>query len=382
MGATSQAALALQVSRSRWPNTDGVRKPTPDVSIWNHLPQRHRLWLPPEASTPRPAFPSTFAQAEVDADRFEEVLTKHGVAIPEDSELRAGCLAIRALRTRREMAERYQDDLAGLRSALQMALGTQHLIRLVLRRAEHPEFGALVPHLRLLTNGSAATTVKADVTDRNAAKIFELTVALAALSEGRDLCLDDPQHSKGGNPDVLVRLGRDDRLWGLACKVMSSESPLTLLQRIEEGAAQIERSPADVGVVVLSMKNILPHTEILPQAERDDGRLTLGAASDKRLLSEFVQGEVNRRIFALLDAVGRTEVGRVVRAFGKALPAILVPVYVGAALVVENQPMPMLYGYGHICDLSRIHGQFLLQSTLRAADIRALAALVRGFEVG
>jgi len=63
----------------------------------------------------------------------------------------------------------------------------------------------------------------------------------------------------GKNPDVIAHL--DGVRWAFACKVMHSDSPKTFLDRVEEGIDQIDRSDAAKGIVVISLKNLLPHEE-------------------------------------------------------------------------------------------------------------------------
>lgn len=334
--------------------------------------------MPPK----RPIAPSTmFIRDEKLVDKLEALLLSFGIKIGVGSDLETGCLLLRAFRTRQELATLFANDQGRVRSSLQHALGIQQVIKLVLRCATHPEFEKMVPHLELLSTGAAATTVPLKVTDRAATKLFELLVTLAAMKSSTEVELDHPiRSSNGTNPDVIVRL-EDGRRCGFACKVMFTENPKTLFDRLVEGARQINDSNVDVGLVVISFQNLLPHATFLPELAGGDGAVTLGAVTDKEQLSLFLQNEVNRRIWAMVTHVGKAEVAATVRAFGKALPVVLVPVHVGAALLVQGTPMPMLYAYGHVCDLSSVSAWLYLPSTLRQVDISMMDSLEAGFEV-
>src|SRR5207245_2399261 len=66
------------------------------------------------------------------------------------------------------------------------------------------------------------------------------------------------------NPDVLSTF--DGVRWGFACKVLNSPtfSPLTMFERLSDGIEQIEKSPAQVGCVVLNFKNVIDHNRTWP----------------------------------------------------------------------------------------------------------------------
>lgn len=135
-------------------------------------------------------------------------------------------------------------------------------LRKVMQIEDHPCFDELWPHLLLLLgDGNIALNLWNPSTDADANKIFELYLALLLAPLTDQLELDDPVRSSGGkNPDVIAQL--DGFRWAFACKVMHSPSPKTFLDRVREGIDQIQRSNADKGIVVISLKNLLPHDEI------------------------------------------------------------------------------------------------------------------------
>ena len=114
----------------------------------------------------------------------------------------------------------------------------------------------------LLGDGNIALNVWNPPSDAQANKVFELYMALVVAPLSQDLELDHPVHSSGGkNPDVIAEL--DGVRWGFSCKVMHTDSTKTFVERVRGGIDQIQRSVAakeiDCGVVVVSLKNLLPH---------------------------------------------------------------------------------------------------------------------------
>ena len=153
-----------------------------------------------------------------------------------------------------------------LRIAYRPAFGLHDLIRRIVRLQNHSDFPVLVEHLRLLNTGTVAQNVAAP-TDQVAAKIFELLIGLLCLEIGTDTRVDGPVHSYGDNPDILTRL--NGRIWGFACKVLSGRSPKTMFDRLKEGIEQIETSPAEVGCVIINLKNQIDHDKTWPLLNAD-----------------------------------------------------------------------------------------------------------------
>lgn len=360
----------------------GQRDGPAGKGLWLPQAQRRRTVPPSERSL------TSFAEAEAAADEFEALLHSLGLSISPGSPLEHGCLLFRGLRELHTHGAKAAEERETLAAELQEALGVQHVIKMVLKRKHHPDFASVVPHLALLSNppkhqGEVATTKRANVRDQAANKLFELCVALAVMEEGTNLDVDHPVASaNGSNPDVIATMP-DGRRWGFACKVMSSEKPKTLFDRFIDGAEQIERAAVAVGVVVISMKNLLPHDAFLPACGGTGGGPMLGAIRDKDILQEFLCNEAKRRIHEMVGVVGAEAVVAQTRKFKKTLPVILVPCFVGAAFFVEdNKPVPMLYGIAYSCDLSTLSpAGLILESELGRPDLRALEAVVRGFEV-
>jgi hypothetical protein len=198
---------------------------------------------------------TSFEEVSREVEEFEQVLASNGITIVPGSALEA--MAYHLLELQRRRANPHTiDPWEDIRQAFRPALGLHDLIRRILRVRRSPDFPRLLPHLRLLNRGTVAQNVSAP-TDQVSAKIFELLIALVAIETGANVTLDDPDHSAGDNPDVLVTFA--GKRWGFACKVLGGTSPLTLYDRLEEGIRQIGDSEAEIGCVVFSMKNQIDH---------------------------------------------------------------------------------------------------------------------------
>lgn len=287
-----------------------------------------------------------FSAAGEAAEEFEQLLRQLGIGVDEGSDLEHGCLTLMSLAEaqKRVQADPSDDPFPNLREDMQEAVGVLHLVQSILHYSKHSEFSRLLPHLALLGKGAVAQTKKASPTDAASNKIFELRLALACLARGSDLELDDPEKSSDGtNPDVMCHLA-DGRRWGFACKVLHGDAPMTFFERMIEGIDQIERSKSQVGLVVVSLKNKLPHHELIPQLP--DGQL--GVFKDFTLAQKRLQIFFEERVRAMAAAVGEQSI---LDAFSgkKALPAVACPLEAVVGVKdPEGRPVLTIVSYLHV----------------------------------
>jgi hypothetical protein len=250
-------------------------------------------------------FPQAFTLADNlrVALAFEALLQRQGFQVPHNSPLEKGIL------TALEMFETYKDksihDLkSDCRERWRQAFSFVEIARKILKAEHHPDFGQLVEHLGLLTEGgdlsqfsmiSISATPKEKDTNN---KIFELFVAGILFRMLSNIELDKVKASKGDkrNPDVIGKY--KGKRWGFACKTSHTKSPKSFVERIEDGIAQIEAADVERGIVVVNLKNLIPHDEIWP-AEQDQksGEWIYASYIDKeatviqvrRVFSEFEQ---------------------------------------------------------------------------------------------
>jgi len=299
---------------------------------------------------PRKPDITSFEHASLLVDAFERLLASRGVVIGTGSELEHGCLVLKELYEQHMRAKAGMSTAAWpkLRDDLQRSIGILNLMQLILAHAEHPSFDALLPHLRLLSEGAACQTKAAPATDSVSNKLFELRLALACIRTGTDLILDDPVRSSGGkNPDIMCRM-RDGRIWGFACKVIHGKAPMSLFQLLESGTNQIERSIADVGLVVTSLKNRLPHEGLFPElvpTEGPDGPI-LGVQRDWANAALALSAIFRERVDEMVKHVGVEEVAHVLRG-KKALPAIACPLETVIGVSTGGRPVPTILSFLH-----------------------------------
>ncbi|HYR21479.1 MAG TPA: hypothetical protein VEP30_00965 [Chthoniobacterales bacterium] len=200
----------------------------------------------------------SFEQVKSETEEFERVLKRFDIQIANGSPLEKMCSDLRDLESGKYTIG---DTMEDLRIRFRPAFGLHDLIRRIVRLQNQPDFPFLADHLRLLNKGTIAQNVVAP-TDQVAAKIFELLIGLVCIEIGTETRLDGPLLSYGDNPDTLTRL--DGRRWGFACKVLSGRSPKTMFDRLKEGIEQIENSPAEVGCVIINLKNQIDHEKMWP----------------------------------------------------------------------------------------------------------------------
>lgn len=288
---------------------------------------------------------STYGELGRNLRSFEEILEGLGQPVLHGSPLEHELLdlyeTVECFESRRPPNERLD-----VRSQLQNAVCTSSFIKLFLSCVGHPLFYKLLPHIKLLAEASLRQAAPTPREDQGNDKVFELYIAMAALGFVDDIDLDHPEHSRGDNPDLLLRVpsGR----WALACKAPHSQRIDTLWDRIVDGVDQIERADCDVGLVVVTLKNLLTV----------DGWFTLDRLENECRYGVYKSAEV--AIQKLLRYGGQvnsnlTQFAGSERIHGlfsgkKALPGVLflletaVPVFHNGAVLPSRIAQPILWG--------------------------------------
>ena len=208
----------------------------------------------------------SYAESEKSAFELEELLERHGITIQSGSAFEAHVLSVMKLTD--DIKAGVASQGADVRNTYRTLIGVYELANHILRVKDSPSFESLVPHLRMLNKGTALQNIPSKGTDQATNKLFELLVASFAMRCGSDVVLDDPDSSRGDNPDVLATIG--ERRWGIACKVLHGVNPEGFITNLSKGLEQIENSPAEVGVVLFNLKQCLPHDTIWPIADIPD----------------------------------------------------------------------------------------------------------------
>lgn len=261
--------------------------------------------------------------------------------ITPGSHLEAAVLSAMQIAERKKVGYTVDAD-PDIRPQYRALAGVYELSSLILSTRAHPSFSQLLPHLRLLNDGSALQNTKSRGNDDSSNKLFELLVACLAMQLSEDVELDDPKASTGRNPDVLASIG--EQRWGFACKVLHSTHPEGFLDHLRKGIDQIERSPAEVGIVVFSLKNVLPHDDLWPLVPDSSGTGLIPAAWPSPEMAQgalhYCANEIGRRL--------TKEIGNAGNALGvefkdkKSVPAFLLWAPCTTGVLLEGRPVPTI----------------------------------------
>jgi hypothetical protein len=320
----------------------------------------------------------SIAEVEARADAFERVLREHEISIQCGSALEHGLLLLHEMRHRHENTSK-QAASRTMSYDVQEAMGIFHFVQLVIRNAANREFFKLVSHLKQLNKGEVALTKRSRVTDQTSNKLFELAVALAVMEHGTELQIDEPVRSSGGtNPDVLARMA-DNLLWGFACKVSHGASSQTLFDLIIHGIEQIERSPADKGIVIVSFKNKIPHEHLLPILEIDAaGMPVLGVHANLNQVVQLMRDFVVQSVETMVNEVGRGAIWEKIRS-RKALPGVLVHVLAGVGIQTQLGVAPAPIGFFELVRFE--YSQLIVPTRFDATTRGVLEDVNRGLRV-
>jgi len=203
---------------------------------------------------------------------FEKLLEQRGLKIPINSPLEKASLTIlEMIEVRKDKT--VHNQTIDCRESWRQAFSLADVARKTLNAQQHPDFDKLLLHLKLLLEPGdfsqfSASSISASAKDKETNnKIFELFAGVILFQICSNLRFDHPHSSKGDNPDVIGEF--KTKKWAFACKTSHTENPKTFLERVREGVAQIEKAKVDRGIVVINLKNLIPHNEIW-SARQDD----------------------------------------------------------------------------------------------------------------
>jgi len=135
-------------------------------------------------------------------DRFEELMLKHGISIPQHPQTSADMLPLwqilKYLRSGQQMSFDRQRELffAGV--------AVHDLASKVLEVQNNSQFTLLLPHLKMLVEGTVHLTEEPPSPADTYNKLIELYWACLCLGKQIPITLDDPVHPDGNNPDVIT----------------------------------------------------------------------------------------------------------------------------------------------------------------------------------
>lgn len=296
----------------------------------------------------------SFSKAQDDFEKFETLLRTKGIPVVPNSDLERLGLSVYDLLFRHEHPE-IQNSNDDIRPFVREALGLNDLVGKVLKIKGNPSFGSLLDHFRLLNKGNPQQNAVTLVTDQASNKLFELLIACALMVHSDEVSLAHPDLENTDNPDVLARFGK--ALFGFACKVPHSPNGKTLFGNVRKAVEQINRSKADVGVVIMNLKNLLNHDDLWPilnETEWKNGAEPLFSGYlDSDDATNKLRSEVDQIVESIASEISKEDL---VETFfgGKALPAIVfyVPTVVGT--VVGGRPQLTSLGFLNMYEFGEI----------------------------
>jgi hypothetical protein len=228
-----------------------------------------RLARPIARAAPVRADMPTIDDADRTFDNFEALLQRYNVEIRVGSRLESALLFARKILDVRRGEE--PPEIADDRPLFREMCGLFDLARRVVAasRAMPSKFESLVPALDLFCSDgqlsqSAPTPPRDDrQNDQDADRLFELLVAVCLLPRISQLVID---RGSGTNPDLLFRFssGSGSRTWGIACKRLYSTTSARYRDTVRKAIDQIEKSPAEHGLVFVSLVNLVRHDVFYP----------------------------------------------------------------------------------------------------------------------
>jgi hypothetical protein len=250
------------------------------------------------------------ADASAIVDKFEELMGKMGVSIPQNPQTGADMLGTWYLL--RRSREDFPDTVDELRPEFTATVATHDLAAKILEVSENPNFPLLIPHLSMLTAGAVHLTAEPPAQADVYNKLIELYWACLLLAQGLKIEIDDPNHSTGSNPDVITIDSSGSPAHAYAFKTIRSCHTQSVYEHIARGIEQIERSSAREGIVALHLTPRIAKAGFWPSGRYyTDWHPVALRVADK--LREIVAGIVKDNGQSEIDALfaGRKAAGSV-----------------------------------------------------------------------
>jgi hypothetical protein len=266
---------------------------------------------------------TSYEEAAKELERFRSTLDELGAPVEPGSFLDRAILATQQLTADRE-ALRAGGPLppTDTRAVLRTAVGLRNFASLIESRRAHQDLPALVPHIQLLNKTAPALTTPRSGDADAGNKLLELRFALALMGCADKIDIDHPIKSAAtSRPDLVADINASTSV-AFECKVPNSIKPSSLLRLFKKAISQIESSRAEYGLVVMSLRNDLPHDEVyqLLHADGPDGP-TYNALPNKQSAISVMESYVENRVKEMIAEVSPEAIADELRG-KKALPGI------------------------------------------------------------
>ncbi len=201
---------------------------------------------------------SSYSRLRDDARWLRAFLAERNVQVQPESVLERALFASENFPGWSENPETFPKELK-LRGALSHALGLSYLVRAIATASTSPHFESIARLLPNLAKGNPLMTEGGKSSEQRNL-VFELEVACIFCAGGLPTV-------SSVEPDVTVEFRGH---WNLPCKMIYSENPITVADRLEEGIRQCLDHPCDFGIVVLGISNRMDHDSFMPILDEDN----------------------------------------------------------------------------------------------------------------
>ena len=182
-----------------------------------------------------------------DAEWFEQLLRQHHVTVANPSAMRTDLDIMKKL-GRAFRGEETLPDNADVPCLFRRALGLDFIIKAIYRASKTPSANQILGKLGLFCGPDVLLTDSSPQSQERDL-VWEVIVACLSACFTIDLTFAEPD----------VRCNHEGTRWGSACKILYTTIRDNQIDRIIDGAKQLESSTADLGCVVVNVSNSINH---------------------------------------------------------------------------------------------------------------------------
>jgi len=293
---------------------------------------------------------TTFDAARQMAWEFEKILNSLGITIPHKSNsmLAETILELGEMEEQR-LGRQKINPTRDIRPSQRRIVGLIDIMSRTIKAYQQGRIEQFKAHLALLPDCEFAQNIEfrggwgQAVAEDKTNKVFELLLGLACGQVGSDLIMDPPNVVASKNPDILVTIG--GRRWGFPCKVVYGANPRSFLDNVIKGVDQIEKSPADTGIVVVNLKNAIQHDDFWPVLRYEKDEPIFGVHPNEDVAFDRLKAFAEDWHAKLVDATTTNEIDVAVR--GKksnTVKGVLLFLQTTVGVTKEGLPVPTNLG--------------------------------------
>jgi len=228
-----------------------------------------------------------YTRIKEQAEWFKTFLAKNKITIDKKSILNEAMEIIKNL-----VIWQYDDSKVpanlDTHGAMSKAIGFLYLISAIRKASSETSFNKVKKLLPELAKENPLMTMR-DKSTKPRNLSFELETACLFISTGIE--------AESKEPDVVLNYNGEK--WNLPCKMIYSQSAVTLADRIEEGIEQMLRYDSSYGMVVLGLSNRIDHSSFIPIL--DDKKGIYGSFIDQKQAERIIRAEIELHFNQIKD---------------------------------------------------------------------------------